>query len=93
MYIPLENFTSVFILVVTGALAGAAAGFLIRGRSRGPVWDAAIGLAGAFIGSLIVGALRIPVPSTDIVFKTGDLLVAFAGALLLMLIIRFVFRR
>lgn len=90
MYIPLENFASVFILVVTGALAGAAAGFLLRGRNRGPVWDVIIGLAGAFIGSVLVGWLKIPIPSSDITFKTGDILVAFFGAVILLLVLRLV---
>jgi len=93
MYIPLENFGSIFILVVTGALAGAAAGFLVRGRNRGPVWDVITGLVGALLGGLIVKWLNISIPSVDVVFRTGDLLVAFIGALILLALLRVFFRR
>jgi uncharacterized membrane protein YeaQ/YmgE (transglycosylase-associated protein family) len=88
MYIPLDNFGQVMIWVITGALAGAAAGFLVRGRNRGPIWDVIIGLTGAVIGGFLVSWLKIPVPSANITFQTGDLLIAFLGALLLMLVLR-----
>jgi len=93
MYIPLENFGSVLIWVITGALAGAAASFLVRGRNRGPVWDVVTGLIGALLGGLLVNWLKIPIPSSPITFQTGDFLVAFVGALILVILLRVLLRR
>ncbi len=93
MYIPLENFWSVLIWVITGALAGAAASVLVRGRGRGPVWDVVTGLIGALLGGLLVKWLNVSVPSAPITFQTGDFLVAFIGALILVVLLRILFRR
>lgn len=93
MYINLNTFGTVFIWVVIGALAGALASFLIRGRSRGPVWDALTGLAGAVLGGFLVRLLNIQLNMGQIVFDVSDFIVAFVGAVILLFLIRVLFRR
>lgn len=93
MYIDLNQLGTVLIWVITGAIAGAAASFLVGRRNRNAVWDVIIGLVGAVLGGLIINALNIQVPSTPITIETRELIISFAGALIFLVLLRLLFRR
>jgi uncharacterized membrane protein YeaQ/YmgE (transglycosylase-associated protein family) len=65
--------------IVIGLIAGALAGRVVRGRGFGCLVDIIVGIAGAFIGGILVGA-----------FVQGaagfweSLVVAFIGAVILL---------
>ena len=69
--------------IVVGLIAGWAAGKVSRGHGFGLIGDLVVGLIGALIGGLIAGAF---IQGT--VGFVGSIIVAFLGALLLLLIIR-----
>ena len=69
--------------LLIGLVAGALAGRVVRGRGFGCLVDIVVGLAGAFIGGILVGAF---VPG---VFGFwGSLIVAFIGAVVLLAVLR-----
>ena len=69
--------------ILIGLIAGALAGRVVRGRGFGCLVDIIVGVAGAFIGGIIVGA-----------FVQGaagfweSLVVAFIGAVVLLGVLR-----
>jgi uncharacterized membrane protein YeaQ/YmgE (transglycosylase-associated protein family) len=69
--------------ILVGLIAGALAGRVVRGRGFGCLVDIIVGVAGAFIGGIIVGA-----------FVQGaagfweSLVVAFIGAVVLLGVLR-----
>lgn len=71
--------------LVVGLLAGWAAGFVMKGAGYGVFGDIAMGLVGAVIGGCLFGF-----------FATGDagfwgsIVVAFIGACILIVVLRFV---
>lgn len=67
--------------IITGALAGTAAGSLIRRKLH--FYEIILaGLLGAVVGGLALEAIGIKLPSRDITIATADLLTAFIGAVL-----------
>jgi uncharacterized membrane protein YeaQ/YmgE (transglycosylase-associated protein family) len=75
--------------LVVGLIAGWGAGQVMKGTGFGLLGDIVIGLIGAFIGGLVFGSLQ----SSYAVGSTGfwgSVLVAFIGALLLLVAVRFV---
>jgi len=69
--------------LLIGLVAGALAGRVVRGRGFGCLVDIVVGLAGAFIGGILVGYF---VPG--VVGFWGSLIVAFIGAVVLLAAIR-----
>jgi uncharacterized membrane protein YeaQ/YmgE (transglycosylase-associated protein family) len=70
--------------ILAGALAGWLAGRVMRGNGFGLPGDVVVGIAGAFIGGWLF-----PAVGEEIVRGTvGRLLAAFAGALLLLFVVR-----
>jgi uncharacterized membrane protein YeaQ/YmgE (transglycosylase-associated protein family) len=71
--------------ILIGLIAGALAGRVVRGRGFGCIVDIIVGVAGAFIGGIIVGA-----------FVQGaagfweSLIVAFIGAVVLLAVLRLI---
>jgi uncharacterized membrane protein YeaQ/YmgE (transglycosylase-associated protein family) len=69
--------------IVIGILAGYLAGRIMRGRGYGVLIDLLLGIAGSILGGMIFGMLGLY--SSGLV---GQLVVATAGAVLLIYIVR-----
>ena len=83
---------ALLIWILVGFVAGWLAS-LVMGRGFGVVGDVIIGILGAFLGSYLFRSLGVKVPIKGI---PGTILVAFVGAMVLILILRLlasVFRR
>jgi len=71
--------------IILGGLAGWLASILVRGTGLGIVADILVGIVGAFIGGIIVGALG----GTGVSgFNIWSFVVAVIGAVVLLLIVR-----
>lgn len=75
-------------IIIVGLIAGWATGKIMKGSGYGPVTDILLGIAGAIIGSRILGLMGI--------YSSGGLvpniLVAIVGAVILVLIVRLIKR-
>jgi uncharacterized membrane protein YeaQ/YmgE (transglycosylase-associated protein family) len=69
--------------ILIGLIAGALAGRVVRGRGFGCLVDIIVGIAGAFIGGILVGAF---VPGVAGFWES--LVVAFIGAVVLLGVLR-----
>jgi uncharacterized membrane protein YeaQ/YmgE (transglycosylase-associated protein family) len=69
--------------IVIGILAGFLAGKIMRGRGYGVLMDLLLGIVGSILGGMVFGLLGLY--SSGIV---GQLVVATAGAVLLIYIVR-----
>ena len=71
-------------IVIVGLVAGWATGKIMKGSGYGPLTDILLGIAGALLGSRLLGLLGI--------YTSGGLvptiLVAILGAVVLVLIVR-----
>jgi uncharacterized membrane protein YeaQ/YmgE (transglycosylase-associated protein family) len=76
--------------LIIGALAGWLAGVILGRGGFGLVGDIAVGLVGAFIGSLIARLLNIGGPSASDPFSWASLIFALIGAIILVAILRVV---
>jgi len=73
-------------LVVVGLLAGLLAGRFFGGVGYGLRNDIVIGVAGALLGSWLLGALAVGVPFSLV----GSILIPFSGAVAVLLLLRVV---
>jgi uncharacterized membrane protein YeaQ/YmgE (transglycosylase-associated protein family) len=80
--------TFILAWVVIGLVAGFLANFVMHG-GHGMVFDILLGLVGAVVGGLIIGAILGFQPSSLI----GHIAVAFVGAVILIGLVRLVERR
>jgi uncharacterized membrane protein YeaQ/YmgE (transglycosylase-associated protein family) len=81
--------------LLVGLIAGFLAGVVVRGRRFGFLTSVIVGLVGAVIGGFLVTALHIPVPSildTPIDIRWKDIVVAFIGAVILLLVLGLFYR-
>jgi uncharacterized membrane protein YeaQ/YmgE (transglycosylase-associated protein family) len=74
--------------IIVGGIAGLLAEWLIGGVNVGCIGTVIIGILGAFIGGWLFGVLGISI-GTGLV---NDIITAFAGAAVLLLLIRMVRR-
>lgn len=74
--------------LVIGAIAGWAAGSLVKGGGFGLIGDIVVGIIGAVIGGWLAGKLNIHIGSGLI----SSIITAIAGAVLLLMAIRMVRR-
>lgn len=81
------------VWIITGALAGYLAGLVLRGRGFGTLGNIVIGLLGGILGGLLFGLLGIRIELPTFTFSLADLVVAFIGAILLVLVLGSVRRR
>jgi len=83
--------------VVIGLIAGFLASVLVRGRGMGLLGNVIIGLLGALIGGFLFNALNVtisPALSGTINIRLIDIIVAFIGALIILLLVTpFYYRR
>ncbi|TMD71147.1 MAG: GlsB/YeaQ/YmgE family stress response membrane protein [Chloroflexi bacterium] len=84
----LEN---IVVTIVVGLIAGFLASRVVLGKGRGWFWDIIIGILGAIIGGWLAGVLHISVNVGPSILN--QIIIAFAGAVLLLLIWRLLFRR
>ncbi len=75
-------------IIIVGLVAGWATGKIMKGSGYGPIVDILLGIAGAIIGSRLLGLFGI--------YTSGGLipsiLVAIVGAVVLVLIVRLIKR-
>lgn len=71
--------------IIIGAIAGAFARQALGRRDSPLVLDIVLGIAGAFVGGIIVGALGFD-DALNIGFGIGSLITAFIGAVVLLFI-------
>ena len=84
----LEN---IVVTIVVGLIAGFLASRVVLGKGRGWFWDIMIGILGAIIGGWLAGVLHISINVGPSILN--QIIIAFAGAVLLLLIWRLLFRR
>ena len=75
--------------VIIGLVAGLFAGMLVRGRGLGFVSSIAVGLLGAVLGGFLFSVLGIQLPAAfagGLTLAWSDMLVAFIGATLILLL-------
>jgi uncharacterized membrane protein YeaQ/YmgE (transglycosylase-associated protein family) len=80
---------SIVTWIIVGGVAGLLAEWLIGGVRAGCIGTVIIGILGAFIGGWLFGVLRISIAATGLL---NDIITAFVGAAVLLLIIRIVRR-
>jgi uncharacterized membrane protein YeaQ/YmgE (transglycosylase-associated protein family) len=76
------------IFLVVGLVAGSLASRVVLGKGRGWFWDIVIGIVGAIIGGWLAGLLQITIGYGIL----GQIVIAFFGAVILLLIWRALFR-
>jgi uncharacterized membrane protein YeaQ/YmgE (transglycosylase-associated protein family) len=79
---------SIVTWIVVGGIAGLLAEWLIGGVSAGCIGTVIIGILGAFIGGWLFGILHISIGSGIL----NDIVTAFVGAAVLLLVIRMIRR-
>ncbi len=84
----LENLV---VLILVGIVAGFLAGLVVMGRGRGWFWNLIIGILGALIGGWLFSVLHIPLNLGAAI--VNQIVIAFVGAVILLLIWRLLFRR
>jgi uncharacterized membrane protein YeaQ/YmgE (transglycosylase-associated protein family) len=75
---------------IIGVIAGALAGILIRGRRFSALTSLLTGIVGALVGGVIFNFLNIPISPAlldGITIRWIDIIVAFVGAVIVLLII------
>jgi uncharacterized membrane protein YeaQ/YmgE (transglycosylase-associated protein family) len=77
------------VYILVGLIAGFLASRVVTGKGRGWFWDIVIGILGAILGGWLAGLLNIHIGFG--IF--GLIVVAFVGALILLLVWRALFGR
>jgi len=85
------SFANLVIWIIVGGLAGWLASVVVRGGGLGLLSDIAVGIIGAFLGGLVLshvlpGVYAFTGGFTG--FSLGSLIVAFIGAVILLLVVR-----
>jgi uncharacterized membrane protein YeaQ/YmgE (transglycosylase-associated protein family) len=73
--------------IVVGAIAGWLASLVVHGTGLGLLGDIIVGIIGGFLGGLIL-SLLLPGSFGVTGFNLGSILVAFIGAVILLLIVK-----
>lgn len=76
------------IWIVIGGIAGFLASKVLTGKGMGLLWDIVVGILGGFLGGFLARLVGIPV--TNLLL---DVIVAFVGALILLVVFRAVTSR
>ena len=92
------TFTPSIVLtwIIVGLIAGFLAGVVVRGRRFALLTSIILGIVGALIGGFLFQVLKIPVPAgldQQINIRWVDILIAFIGAVILLLILGLFYRR
>jgi uncharacterized membrane protein YeaQ/YmgE (transglycosylase-associated protein family) len=81
----------IIVFVLIALIAGFVASLLVMGRGRGLFLNIIIGVLGALFGGWLAGQLHISINFGNSLLN--QLVVAFVGSVILLLIWRLVFRR
>lgn len=81
----------VIVFVLIALIAGFVASLLVMGRGRGLVFNIIIGVLGALFGGWLASQLHISINLGNSLLN--QLVVAFVGSVILLLIWRLIFRR
>lgn len=85
------NLESIVVFIIVGLIAGFLASLVVMGRGRGWFWNLIIGMLGAILGGWLADVLHLSINlGADLLNK---IVVAFVGAVILLLIWRLLFRR
>jgi uncharacterized membrane protein YeaQ/YmgE (transglycosylase-associated protein family) len=78
---------NLLVWIIVGGIAGWLASLVVQGGGMGVVGDIIVGIVGALIGGFVLSLL---LPGTFGLdgFNLGSLIVAFIGAVILLLIVR-----
>ena len=79
---------SIILWIVVGIIAGWLAGKIMKGKGFGLIGDLIIGVVGAFLGGWLFGLLHISIGAGII----GSLITAVVGALVLLFVVRLIFK-
>jgi uncharacterized membrane protein YeaQ/YmgE (transglycosylase-associated protein family) len=80
---------SIVVWIIVGGIAGLLAEWLIGGVYTGCIGTVIIGVIGAFVGGWLFSVLRISIGATGIL---NEIITSFAGAAVLLLVIKVVRR-
>jgi uncharacterized membrane protein YeaQ/YmgE (transglycosylase-associated protein family) len=80
---------TILIWAVVGLVAGFLASKVVRGGGMGVLGDIVVGIVGAFLGGFMFRALHVHLPIAGI---AGAIVVAFIGAVVLLILLRLVMR-
>jgi len=86
--VTLEN---IVVFIVVGLVAGFLASRIVLGKGRGWFWDIIIGILGAIIGGWLAGVLHVSINVGPSILN--QIIIAFVGAVILLLIWRLLFHR
>lgn len=73
--------------IIVGGIAGWLAGLVVEGTGLGIIGDIIVGVVGALIGGIVL-SLLLPGTFGFSGFSIGSLIVAFIGAVILLLILK-----
>ena len=79
---------SIILWIVIGIVAGWLAGKIMKGKGFGLIGDLIVGVIGAFLGGWLFGLLHISIGAGLI----GSLITAVVGALVLLFVVRLIFK-
>jgi uncharacterized membrane protein YeaQ/YmgE (transglycosylase-associated protein family) len=80
----------IIVYLLIGLVAGALAGFFVKGRGFGVIGDTVIGLIGGVIGGVVFDSLGLPSNNGII----SSVVVSLVGAILLLMVVKaFVVKR
>jgi len=79
------SLTSIITWIIVGGIAGFLAETLIGGISTGCIGTVIIGVVGAFIGGWLLGQLHVSIGASGLL---NDIITAFIGAAVLLVVIR-----
>lgn len=85
------NVNQVLTAIIVGLIAGALASILVRGRRFGFIGSIILGILGAIVGGFVFSLLNIQIDpastlASSITIRLVDILVAFVGALIILVI-------
>jgi uncharacterized membrane protein YeaQ/YmgE (transglycosylase-associated protein family) len=86
-----SSFATIVVWMLVGVMAGGLASLIIRGSGPGLLGDIIVGILGAFFGGLVLSRLLLgTLGFTN--FTIGSLILTFAGAAFLLMVVRVYFR-
>ena len=79
---------NILIWIVTGIVAGWLAGLILKGRGFGLLGNFLVGIIGGVVGGWLGGLIGISASSW-----IGNVLIAAAGGIILVIVLRAIFKR